>query len=73
MAKHDLLNILVSFVEQNGTTVIISSHHLLELEKVCDTMTVLKNGRVEVEDEIENVKARVQKYQVVFPGGARCV
>ncbi len=70
VAKHDLLNILVSFVEQNGTTVIISSHHLLELEKVCDTMTVLKNGRVEVEDEIENVKARVQKYQVVFPGGA---
>lgn len=70
MAKHDLLEILVSQVENKGTTIIISSHHLSELEKICDTVTILKNGQVDVDDSIEEVKERIEKYQVVFPKGA---
>lgn len=70
IAKHDLLDILVSQVENKGTTIIISSHHLSELEKICDTVTILRNGQVDVDDAIEEVKQRIEKYQVVFPKGA---
>lgn len=70
MAKKDLLGILVSSVENNGMTVLISSHHLDELEKVCDSVTMISNGRVSVQDELDEVTGQIVKYQVVFPEGA---
>ena len=70
MAKRDLLDLLVSTVENNQTTVVISSHHLGELEKICDTMTMIDHGTVKYQDELETVKNVICKYQVVFPKGA---
>ena len=70
MAKKDLLDTLVSAVENNNMTVLISSHHLGELEKICDSITVISHGRVQVDDEIDEVKQQISKYQVVFPEGA---
>jgi ABC-2 type transport system ATP-binding protein len=51
-------------------TVLISSHHLSELERICDTVTVLTRGAVQVDDALEEVTGLVAKYQVVFPQGA---
>lgn len=70
MAKKDLLDILVTSVENNGLTVLISSHHLDELEKVCDSVTMISNGRVSVQDGLDEVTGQIVKYQVVFPEGA---
>lgn len=70
MAKKDLLDILVAAVENDEMTVLISSHHLSELEKICDDVTVIRDGRIFVQDELDEVTGRMAKYQVVFPGGA---
>ncbi len=70
MAKKDLLELLVTTVENRGMTVLISSHHLSELERICDTVTVLTRGAVQVDDALEEVTGLVAKYQVVFPQGA---
>lgn len=70
IAKNDLLDSLVSAVENQGMTVLISSHHLSELEKICDSVTVIKNGQVHVDDDLDGVTGQVVKYQVVFPEGA---
>lgn len=70
IAKKDLLDCLVSAVENQGMTVLISSHHLSELEKICDSVTVIKNGQVHIDDELDEVTGQVMKYQVVFTQGA---
>lgn len=70
MAKKELLDSLVSAVENNNMTVLISSHHLSELEKVCDAVTVINRGRVQIEDAIEDVTKQIVKYQLVFTSGA---
>ena len=70
MAKKELLDLLVTTVENREMTVLISSHHLSELEKICDNVTVIKNGRVYIDDELESVKNQIIKYQVVFTQGA---
>ncbi len=70
MAKKDLLDLLVTTVENRGMTVLISSHYLSELERICDTVTVLTRGAVQVDDALEEVTGLVAKYQVVFPQGA---
>ena len=70
IAKKDLLDCLVSAVENQGMTVLISSHHLSELEKICDSVTVIKNGQVHIDDELDEVTGQGMKFQVVFTQGA---
>jgi ABC-2 type transport system ATP-binding protein len=70
MAKKDLLDILVAEVENNEMAVLISSHHLSELEKICDDVTMIKDGRIFVQDGLDEITGKMAKYQVVFPKGA---
>lgn len=70
MAKKELLECLVNAVENDNMTVLISSHHLSELEKICDTITVINQGGVQVEDAIDEVTGQIVKYQLVFTSGA---
>lgn len=70
MAKKELLDCLVNAVEQDDMTVLISSHQLSELEKICDTITMIRNGRMYIEDAVEEVTAQIVKYQIVFLEGA---
>lgn len=70
IAKKDLLDELVSAVENRDLTILISSHHLSELEKICDNVTMIRNGEVYVDNDLEQVTGQVKKYQLVFPQGA---
>ncbi|MCH5251632.1 MAG: ABC transporter ATP-binding protein [Lachnospiraceae bacterium] len=70
MAKRDLLDTLVTAVENNELTVLISSHHLEELEKICDSVSMLKDGEIYLQDGLDEVTGQIVKYQVVFPEGA---
>lgn len=70
MAKKELLDSLVCAVENNDMTVLISSHHLSELERICDTVTVINQGKVQIEDTLEDVTSQTVKYQLVFKSGA---
>lgn len=70
MAKKELLDSIVLAVENEELTVLISSHHLSELEKICDNITMIRNGRVQIEDALDEVTGQIMKYQVVFSGGA---
>lgn len=66
IAKKDLLDLLLGAVAEEGMTVVISSHHLSELEKICDEMTILHKGKVTYQTSVENLKRQVKKLQVVF-------
>lgn len=66
IVKKDLLNILIHQVYENGVTVVISSHHIGELEKICDEVTILNEGRVKYQSNIDEIKENIKKLQVVF-------
>ncbi|MCI5884098.1 MAG: ABC transporter ATP-binding protein [Clostridiales bacterium] len=69
MAKADLLEQIIAKVDYEDTAVIISTHHLHELEKICDTVTMMNIGGIQYQGELDDVKENIQKYQVVFKGG----
>lgn len=69
IAKSDLLNQIVTKVEYGEMAVIISTHHLYELEKICDTVTMLGSSGVNYQGELDEVKTQIGKYQVVFKNG----
>ena len=69
MAKANLLEQIIAKVDYEDTAVIISTHHLHELEKICDTVTMMNIGGIQYQGELDDVKENIQKYQVVFKGG----
>lgn len=64
--KNKLLNIFLDEVVENDTTIIISSHHLSELERICDDVAILDEGIVSYENSVENMKSKIKKIQVAF-------
>ena len=64
--KNKLLKIFVDEVFENNTTIVISSHHLSELERICDDVAILDEGVVSYENSVENMKNKIKKIQVAF-------
>ena len=56
-------------VAENGTTVLVSSHNLRELEDVCDRVGVMNKGRMLLERSLMELQENVVKVQAVFPDG----
>ena len=66
--KNKLLKLIIEEVSTRGTTIIISSHHLNELEKVCDEVVILDGGEVSYKNTLEEMKKKIKKIQVAFDG-----
>ena len=70
VAKANFYNLLVQEVEQREIGVLISSHNLDGLERICDSVTMLHQGVVERQMAMEDMKCELTKLHVVFEGGA---
>ncbi len=70
VAKAKFLELLINEVEQREIGVLISSHHLDGLEKICDSVTMMHEGSVERQMSMEDMKSELVKLNVVFEGGA---
>lgn len=62
--------LLMGDVAQRGTTVLVSSHNLRELEDVCDHVGILSHGKVLLERSLTDLQDNILKLQVVFPDGS---
>jgi len=52
LARRDFLAALMESVAEHGVSVVLSSHLVSDLERVCDHLVVLRNGRVAVDGDI---------------------
>jgi len=64
--RRQVWSLLMSDVEQEGLTVLVSSHNLRELEDVCDHVGILSKGKVLIERSLSDLQENVVKMQVVF-------
>ncbi len=64
--RRQVWSLLMSDVTQEGTTVLVSSHNLRELEDVCDHVGILSRGKVLIERSLSDLQENVVKMQVVF-------
>lgn len=69
IAKADLMEQVITKVDYDETAVIISTHHLYELEKICDTVTMMSEGNAKFQGSLDAAKEQIRKYQVVFKDG----
>ena len=64
--RRQVWSLLMGDVADHGTTVLVSSHNLRELEDVCDHVGILSRGKVLIERSLSALQENVVKMQVVF-------
>ncbi len=64
--RRQFLTILMDEVAENGTTVFISTHNLHELERICDHLAIIHQGRLLFNESLEDLKHKVRKIQAAF-------
>ena len=64
--RRQVWGLLMGDVAEHGTTVLVSSHTLRELEDVCDHVGILSRGRVLIELSLSDLQENLVKMQVVF-------
>lgn len=62
--------LIMQDVAEYGTTVLISSHNLRELEDVCDRVGIIDRGRMLLERVLSEMQENMTKLQLVLPEGA---
>ena len=67
--RRQVWTLLMGDVAQRGTTVLVSSHNLRELEDVCDHVGILSHGRVLLERSLTDLQDNVVKLQIAFADG----
>lgn len=66
ITKKDIFKFIISAVEQSGVTVLISSHQLHELEKLCDDITMICQGKMDTQQTMNQIRENLKKIQVAF-------
>nr|WP_325211976.1 ABC transporter ATP-binding protein [uncultured Oscillibacter sp.] len=67
--RRQVWSLVLGDVAQRGTTVLVSSHNLRELEDVCDHVGILDHGKVLLERSLAQLQDNMVKLQVVFKDG----
>lgn len=66
VVRGTLKSLLISWAQDRGTTTIIASHNLRELEDLCDHVTLLHKGRAICSDELETLRGSLHKVQAAY-------
>jgi ABC-2 type transport system ATP-binding protein len=52
---------LETYRKANGATILLASHNMLEVERLCDRVIIMKRGRIEDDDSPEQIMARYNR------------
>ena len=63
--RRQVWSLILSDVAQYGTTVLISSHNLRELEDICDHVGIMDHGKMLLERSLADMQGSTHKLQLV--------
>ncbi len=63
--RRQVMSLILSDVAEHGTTVLISSHNLRELEDVCDHVGIMDHGKMLLEKSLADMQGATHKLQLV--------
>ena len=66
--RRQVWSLILNDVAERGTTVLVSSHNLRELEDVCDHVGIMDHGKVLLQRSLEELQGGTVKVQMVPSG-----
>ena len=64
--RRQVWSLIMSDVAERGTTVLVSSHNLRELEDVCDHVGIMNRGKIMIERSLSDLQGGITKVQLAF-------
>lgn len=64
--KEKVLKLIVSEASKHNKTILISSHNLIELERICDEVIMIDDGKIAYQNNLVDMKKSTKKIQVAF-------
>ena len=68
--RRQVWSLLLDDVTRRGTTILVSSHNLRELEDICDHVGIMRHGRMLMEKSLADMQGSTVKLQMVGPAPA---
>jgi ABC-2 type transport system ATP-binding protein len=65
VGRREIRDLLREVATQNGTTILLNSHLLSEIELTCDRVAVLRNGKMAAFGTVEELTRRTASYKMV--------
>ncbi len=65
--RRQVWSVLMQDVAEKGTTVLVSSHNLRELEEVCDHVGIVHKGKLLLERALSELQDNIVKIQLAYP------
>lgn len=62
----ETLQALVSLAAEQGTTILFSTHDLSNIEQIADRICIIEQGRVVLNDSLDELKANYRRVHLVF-------
>ncbi len=66
-ARRQLLELAIDLIQQDGRTILFSSHILSDVERIADKIGIIVAGKLVANCSLEGIKQRVRKLRVIFP------
>lgn len=66
VVKRQILQFIIDMAAQEGTTVVIATHNIEDVERMADTVSVLYRGRFVMQGELDGIKSHMHRLQVVL-------
>ncbi len=70
-ARRDFLQAMLDVIQDGRRTILLSSHITSDVERIADTIAILKDGMIRVEKPIEELRDRVKKLRIIPREGSR--
>jgi ABC-2 type transport system ATP-binding protein len=70
VVRRQFIELAIDVIQRQGRTILFSSHILADVERIADRIGILVGGKLAVDCALEELKERVRKLRVIFPGPA---
>ena len=67
--RDETLGVLADHLAESPTTVVLSTHHVEEVEGLADHIGVLRNGELRAQMSRDDLNANLRRYRVEVPDG----
>ncbi len=68
VVKTQVLQLVIDMAAAEGTTIVVATHHIGDVERLADHLAVIYDGRFVLQGELDAIKASMHRLQVVVPG-----
>jgi ABC-2 type transport system ATP-binding protein len=70
VVRRQFLELAIDVIQRQGRTILFSSHILGDVERIADRIGILVAGKLVVDCTLEQLKSRIRRLRVIFPGPA---